>query len=85
MADLTAIFGLLGSITAATLFLPQVWKAYKSRKTKDLSWMTIIIGMMNGIFWVAYGLLKTDPFIYVTNSVLLSATVSLALLKNRYD
>ncbi|MFH0889559.1 MAG: SemiSWEET family transporter [Candidatus Aenigmatarchaeota archaeon] len=84
MADLTAVFGLLGAITAATIFLPQVWKAYKTKKTKDLSWLTIAIGILNGIFWIVYGLMKTDPFIYVTNLVLLSATISLAFLKNRY-
>lgn len=83
--DLTFIFGLLGSVTASTIFLPQVWKAWKTRKTRDLSWLTIFIGMLNGFFWIIYGFLRSDPFIYATNTLLFGATACLALLKRRYD
>lgn len=83
-ADLAPVFGLLGSITAASLFFPQVWVAWKTQKTRDLAWMTILLGMTNGIFWILYGTIKLDPFIYVTNILLFIATFLLAVLKKKY-
>jgi len=84
MSDIASVFGLLGSITAASLFYPQVWQSYKSKQTEDLSWFIIIIGMLNGVFWVIYGIFKMDPFIYVTNSILFIGVFLLMLLKKKY-
>lgn len=84
MVELVSIIGLLGAITAASIFLPQVWKSFKTKKTKDLSYLTIFIGMANGLLWTSYGLIKFDPFLYVTNLVLFIATFLLGLLKKKY-
>ena len=84
MFNLPQLFGLLGSITAAVLFFPQVFKSYKTKKTKELSWFGIIIGMLNGIFWIIYGLFKSDPFIYVTNTILFTGAFLLITLKIKY-
>jgi len=84
MFNLPQLFGLLGSITAAVLFFPQVFKSYKTKKTKELSWFGIIIGMLNGIFWIIYGLFKSDPFIYVTNIILFTGAFLLITLKIKY-
>lgn len=83
--ELVSLFGLLGSVTAASLFFPQVWKAWKTKRTENLSWLTILIGIFNGLVWTSYGVLKLDPFIYITNVLLMTALVILALLKNMYD
>jgi MtN3 and saliva related transmembrane protein len=84
MIDIASLFGLLGSITAASLFFPQVWKSYKTKKTQDLSWFGIIIGMLNGLFWIVYGLFRTDPFIYATNLILFIGAFLLMILKRKY-
>lgn len=84
MVDTASLFGLLGSITAASLFFPQVFASYKSKRTKDISWFIIIIGMLNGIFWLVYGLLKNDPFIYITNLILFIGAFLLFLLKKKH-
>ncbi|MBI2085318.1 MAG: PQ-loop repeat-containing protein [Candidatus Aenigmarchaeota archaeon] len=83
--ELSAIFGLLGAITASTIFFPQVLQTYKTKRTRDLSWLTIIIGILNGFVWTIYGLMKSDPFIYVTNILLSIATLMLAVMKKKYD
>ncbi len=84
MVDIASVFGILGAITASSLFFPQVWTSYKTKRTKDLAWFTIVIGMLNGAFWVAYGVLKNDPFIYITNTLLFTGVFLLALLKKKY-
>lgn len=83
-SNLAPVLGLLGSITASSLFFPQVWTSYRTKKTQGLSWFSIILGLLNGIFWTTYGLIKADPFIYVTNALLFSALFLLMLLKRKY-
>lgn len=85
MMTITTIVGFLGSITAAGLFFPQVWKSYQSKQTDDLAWSGIAIGALNGIFWTTYGVLRDDPFIYITNTILLLGAILLAMLKKKYD
>ena len=81
---LLPIMGFLASTTAASLFFPQVWSAWRRKRTCDLSWLMILIGVANSCLWLLYGLLKSDPFIYVTNSLGFIATAMLFLLKRKY-
>lgn len=81
---LLSILGFLAATTAASLFFPQVWSAWRMRRTHDLSWLMILIGVANSCLWLLYGVLKADPFIYVTNSLGLIATLMLLLLKRKY-
>ena len=62
MEDLAFVFGLLGSITAASIFFPQVWASFKSKHTKDLAWSTILIGMLNGLFWGGLWIVEGGSF-----------------------
>lgn len=78
------LFGLLGSITASLLFFPQVWVSFKTKKTHDIAWSGILIGMLNGFFWIVYGLMKMDPFIWVTNVILFVGATLLLVLKKKY-
>lgn len=84
MINFTSIFGLLGSITASSLFFPQVWTSYKTKQTHDLAWTGIIIGLFNGLIWIIYGYLKQDYFLLITNVLLFLGAFLLFLLKRRY-
>ena len=83
--ELSAIFGLLGAMTASTIFFPQVLQTYKTKRTLELSWLTIVIGVINGFVWTIYGFMKADPFIYVTNILASIATLMLVVMKKKYD
>lgn len=82
--SLISILGLLGAVTASSIFIPQVLASYKNKKTKDIAWFTILISLANAIFWTSYGFLKLDPFIYVTNMIAFVASFLLTLLKRKY-
>ncbi|MEK9156692.1 MAG: SemiSWEET family transporter [Patescibacteria group bacterium] len=84
MITFESVVGILGSLTAASLFFPQVYVSWKAKRTGDLAWFGIIVGMLNGVFWSTYGFLKMDPFIYVTNSILFLGASLLMLLKLKY-
>lgn len=82
--SLVSLLGLMGAITASSIFLPQVLASYKSKRTNDIAWFTVILGMANGMIWTGYGLIKADPFIYVTNIISFVASFLLMLLKKKY-
>lgn len=82
--NLVFVLGLLGSITASSIFIPQVFASYKNKKTKDIAWFTVIISLVNGAFWIGYGSIKADPFIYITNIIAFIASFLLMLLKKKY-
>lgn len=84
MRNIEFIFGLLGSITGALLFFPQVIVSFRTKKTGDIAWFAILIGLLNGFLWVVYGLLRKDPFIYGTNSLLFVGALLLLTLKVKY-
>lgn len=84
MIALQMIVGSLGSLTAASLFFPQVLTSFRTKNTSGLAWSGIILGMINGVLWVIYGALNADPFIYVTNSVLFLGAFLLMLLKKKF-
>jgi uncharacterized protein with PQ loop repeat len=82
--SLASIFGFCGSVTAACLFLPQVWASHRTKKTQQIAWTSIVIGLTNALFWTIYGLMKNDPFIYVTNIVSFFGAFLLMLLKRKH-
>jgi uncharacterized protein with PQ loop repeat len=84
MVDISPIFGLMGSICAATIFFPQLYRSWKIKRTQDLSWFLIIIGVLSGISWSIYGIMKSDPFIYLTNITVSIGGILLAILKRKY-
>ena len=84
MENVATLLGFSGSVTAACLFLPQVWSSHRTKKTKEIAWTSILIGLLNAVFWTSYGFLKQDPFIYVTNILCFSGAFLLLLLKKRH-
>lgn len=84
MITIVSIIGTLGAITAASLFFPQVIASFRNKKTKDIAWSAILIGMANGILWTSYGYLISDPFIFVTNIVMFLGATILFFLKRKH-
>jgi len=85
MINLTLIIGTLGAITAACLFFPQIIASFKTKKTRDIAWSAIGIGIANGVFWAIYGYLINDLFILITNTVMFIGATTLLFLKRKYN
>lgn len=84
LPNLDSVIGLCGSITSACLFLPQVWSSHKTKQTQQIAWTSVFVGLLNAFFWTGYGILKNDPFIYVTNILSFFGAFLLLLLKKRH-
>jgi MtN3 and saliva related transmembrane protein len=77
--------GFLAAILTTGSFIPQVWKIWQTRSTRDLSWsMTMMFTSGVGL-WLVYGILMNAPSIIVANSIALSLWLAIAFMKWRFE
>ncbi|MFY9965576.1 MAG: SemiSWEET family transporter [Nitrososphaeraceae archaeon] len=88
MEDLVAwadIIGTVAGILVLSSFIPQLIKAYKTKKMSDVS-IHLMILIASGMFlWVIYGLIRSDPVIIGTNATGFALNITLLVMKFRYD
>ena len=88
MEDLVAwadIIGTIAGILVLSSFIPQLMKAYKTKKMLDVS-AHLMIPIASGMFlWVIYGFIRSDPVIIGTNATGFALNVCLLIMKIRYD
>lgn len=76
--------GLIAGLLTTIAFIPQVWKSWKSKSTKDLSlWMTIIFFIGVGL-WLVYGISVGDLPMTLWNSITVLLVGILLGLKLKY-
>lgn len=71
------------SVTALT-FLPQVLKTWKKKSAKNVSLLMFIIAFVNEVMWIAYGALRDDMVIVITNIIMISMCSVMIGLKLKY-
>jgi MtN3 and saliva related transmembrane protein len=71
------------AVTALT-FLPQVIKTWKEKSAKNVSLLMFIIAFVNEVMWIAYGVLRDDMVIIVTNVIMISMCSIMISLKLRF-
>lgn len=54
-------FGAVGGFLMNSAFLPQIYKSYTSRSTKDLSWLMLAIFYVGTGFQFAFGVIVAHP------------------------
>ena len=78
------LIGYFAGIITAISLAPQVFKAWKTKSTKDISILWTLIYLLGLTLWVLYGLgIKSYPIIITTGAELLIA-LSLIILKIKY-
>lgn len=82
--DFTLI-GVFGGFLGVSLYLPQIIKSQKTRQTKDISWWTYILILVNDILWSIYGLGINNYVIYIPNLVSILLCGVILSQKRKYD
>ena len=79
------LIGIIAGILVLSSFIPQLHKAYKTKKMSDLS--IYLMGLIaSGMFlWVVYGIIRRDPVIIGTNAAGFVLNIILMVLKLKYD
>lgn len=75
------IMGHLGSFLSSITFMPQVYKAWKSKRIGDLSIYTILIVLCSTIIWLVYGLGYMLWPVIICNAIICALSVLLLFFK----
>jgi MtN3 and saliva related transmembrane protein len=85
MMNWTDILGLSAGICVTIAVLPQIWKAWKTKKVKDISPIMFGILVFGVALWVVYGVVENDLPIIATNSASLLLNGIMLYLMVRYN
>lgn len=81
---LTALLGFMAGTFTTLSFVPQVHKAWRSKRCHDLSWGMLISFSLGVSLWLAYGVLLQAAPIIVANTVTLALLLAIGYLKVKY-
>lgn len=73
---------LAGALTTAS-FVPQVWKAWRTRSVADFSLGMLLMFNAGILLWLVYGLATGALPVTIANAVTLALTIVLLILKLR--
>ena len=82
--DWTDILGLVAGICATVAVIPQIKKAWKTKKVEDVSPGMFSILILGVFLWVIYGITQKDLPIIATNGVSLGLNGFMLYLMLRY-
>jgi MtN3 and saliva related transmembrane protein len=79
------IIGTVAGILVLSSFVPQIVKAYKTKKMLDVSAHLMILIASGMFLWVIYGFIRSDPVIIGANVTGFVLNTTLLIMKIRYD
>ena len=78
------IIGCIGGLLLSIQLLPQIIKAYRTKKTKDVSLSMIVISIIGSIIIIYYGNLINSISILITEILSLLLKIILFIYKIKY-
>ena len=77
------IGGIAATLTTCS-FIPQVWRVWQTRHTKDISLLMYTLFTIGVALWLAYGILLVAWPIIIANSITLVLAGMVLILKLRF-
>jgi len=84
MIDTYEVIGLIAATLTTSAFVPQVYKAWKSKNTKSLSLSMYLAFFVGIILWLVYGIHLNSLAMILSNTVTAVLAIILIILKLRY-
>ena len=81
--DWTEVIGLVASAFSSITFMPQVYKAWKTKSVGDLSLSTMFIVFFSTIIWLVYGIGRGLLPVIICNGII--CFLSMILLYFKYS
>ena len=78
------ILGYLAGFFTTLAFLPQVVKCWKTKKTKDVSFLMFLIFVLGVFLWLIYGFLTHNLPIIIANLITFVLSLSILIAKLKY-
>jgi MtN3 and saliva related transmembrane protein len=80
-----ATLGYLAGCITVVSFVPQVLRAWRTRRTRDLSLGAFTLLASGAVLWLAYGLMIGDWPVIATNLAVLVLVSAILVAKLRFD
>lgn len=71
-------------VLTVTQFIPQVIKAIKTKKLKDISLLSFIMMASTASFWILHGIHRSDMVVVSANTLVLISILTIIILKIKY-
>jgi MtN3 and saliva related transmembrane protein len=81
---ITTLIGLLAAACTTGSFLPQVIRAWRTRSTRDVSALMVVLLVTGNALWLLYGALIGDLPLVVANLITITLVAIILVLKLRY-
>lgn len=79
--DWSDIVGHIGSALSSITFMPQVYRAWKTKSVGDLSLSTIVIVFISTLIWLVYGFGKGLLPVIICNGIICLLSLVLIYFK----
>ena len=78
------ILGLIAAALTTSAFIPQVYKAWKYKSTKDISMTMYLVFLVGIILWLFYGIAIESLSVAVANGVTIVLALAIIIAKMKY-
>ena len=80
------VAGTVATIFTVTMKFPQIYHTIKTKRTKDISMLFLLIGVLNHITWVIYAVFDNVNLpLIICDGVSICLTLFLICIKYYYD
>lgn len=79
------ILGLAAGVCTTAAVVPQLWKAWKTKKVSDVSPGMFFVLITGLALWTVYGVIQNDLPIIITNGVALALNSLMLYLLFKYE
>ena len=79
------IFGYMGNTIVVIKIIPQIIKIFRTKSTKDLSMVFIILGLIGGMCSIVYGLMLQEMPIMLRSFAVFIEIIIIFIAKLYYD
>ncbi len=78
------IIGLVAATLTTSSFVPQVYKAFKNKSTKDVSLLMYTVMLIGTLLWLVYGINIQSLAVILANSITALLVALMLMLKLKY-
>jgi MtN3 and saliva related transmembrane protein len=75
------VMGLVAGVLTTGCWLPQLVRSWRTRSTRDFSWLYLIVLTVGVSLWAIYGILRADIVIMLANLVTVCFLLFLLVIK----
>lgn len=83
--NIADVIGYIAAGIGIAVYIPQVARSFKTKKTKDISLTSFLLIFIVSILWTIYGILISAPPVILVNFVILILSSIILYLKKKYD